>query len=510
LHTQKISFHFLHTTRLFKLISLPPNKIIFPRPFAFAIDDMGWNNGSSVSINGSPGPFRCGLKRTFDLNDYKYIVAVGKKVGARILGLFILSEMDRGNVLAKYPTTTHQGIDWDNSKRVNTAQLEIMQFVSKESAHLEFGLHGTGHEYWDGSGIQKRAEWYNMVDRQPWPESIMREHISGFKEIMAQYQLSPEYGHSFPESFVACANSYYWNPGGKYSIGKLMSEAGVKYANTDFTQIPELLPPQEINGGGFDNGTHVISRMCCGVSWYALDCLPTVPILKQASDIAETHWPNWLAQDDFMQEEVTQKWIGYYQKVQQLDSRYIAKNTEQLHSQWLYKKYSIITETIAGYVEIDNTQMPEEPYQFDMLGNLVLKIKLKAGEHLSAATINNDLIPGYFEEFGFAFLYLPRLQREKYLLQYTIGSCVMPLYVLHDCTSNIYSLKQQGNMVVLSVKIYGRQTIKIKCGKPANVTVSSLALSMQAVTFNSQSGMLFLLVEALDMQGNKGEIQIMY
>jgi hypothetical protein len=60
------------------------NKIVFPRAFAFSIDDLGWNEGSNLSKNVPPGPLRVGIKRTFDLHDYKYIVDVARTVGVRI------------------------------------------------------------------------------------------------------------------------------------------------------------------------------------------------------------------------------------------------------------------------------------------------------------------------------------------------------------------------------------------------------------------------------------------
>jgi hypothetical protein len=369
------------------------SKILFPRPFAFAVDDLGWNEGHDLSMDVVPGPYRCGLKRHFDLTDYKHMTAVGEKVGARIQCLFILSEMDRENILARFPTTTYQRDKWNNSFRVNEEQKLIMNYVRDHSAHIEFGLHGTGHEYWAPGTAQRRAEWYNLVDKEPWPEQSLREHIQCFADIMAQYGFTKANGHSFPESFVPCAYSYYWNPAGEYSLGKLLSEAGVKYANTDFSLIPELDPPSEINGGGFDHGTHVINRVNYGNLWYELATLPRTPIVQQETDIIESHWPNWLAQDDFLQSEVTDKWVAYYKAVQQQPDRYVAKNTEQLHSQWLYRRYCKVTENRPGNVTIDNGNMPSEPYRFNMLGNMVLKLKLERGQHVSSASLDGKLLP---------------------------------------------------------------------------------------------------------------------
>ncbi len=485
-------------------------RIIFPRAFAFAIDDLGWNEGSDLSGNPTPGPYRCGVKRRFDLNDYKHIVAVGKAVGARIQCLFILSEMDRENVLAKFPTTTYQRDQWDNSARINEGQIEIMNYVREQAAYMEFGLHGTGHEYWAPGQPQKRAEWYNLNDKEPWPEESIREHIQCFKDIMAQYGLTPENGHSFPESFVPCAYSYYWNPTGAYSLGKLLTEVGVKYANTDFSQIPELNPPIELNGGGFDYGTHVINRINYGNLWYELATLPRTALSDQHTDIIESHWSNWLAQDDFLQPDIMEEWVSYYKLVQRSEDRYIAKNTEQLHSQWLYNKYAQVKESEPGYVLIDNTQMPDEAYKHNILGTMVLKIKLAENEHIAAAALNGEGIPAYFEEAGWGFLYLPRLEKEVYQLRYQIGQNTMPLHVVHDGTANIYRLQQQADKLLIDLKVYGQQTLKVKCDKPAQVLTAAEGLQVEAYQYNDHTSILSIDLVAHDFQGERAEVQVKF
>lgn len=482
--------------------------ILFPRPFAFAVDDLGWNDGSDLTGETIQGPHRAGVKRVFDIRDYQYLVEVGKAVGVRIQCLFILSEMDRENVLAKFPTTTYQRDRWENRHRVNQQQIEIMEYVREQAAYMEFGLHGTGHEYWPPNETQKRAEWYNRTDKKPWPEQSLREHLQCFKDIMAQYGFTPERGHSFPESFVPCAYSYYWNPGGNYSLGKLLTEVGVKYANTDFSQVPELNPPQEKNGGGFDYAVHVVNRINYGNPWYQLDCLPTTPLPEQETDIIESHWPNWLAQDDFLQPVVTQKWIDYYKYVQRSNERYIAKNTEQFHSQWLYKKYTLIAESSDGILEIDNMAMPDEAYLHDCVGNLTLKIKLNDGQHVSNALLNGKPVGVYFEEEGFGFLSLPPLKKTNYTLAYSVGSAGLPTYVLNDGTYNIYDFVLMPEKTIIELKLYGHQTVKVKCEKPTAIISNDERLVITRQRY-FESGFLEIDMHATDMQGVKATIEVM-
>lgn len=482
-------------------------KMIFPRPFAFAIDDLGWNIGNDFGDVDGVSPYRIGLDRKMDINDYKSIVDVCKTVGVRVQGLFVLGEMDRENILAKFPTTNWQGAAWDNSKNINKEQVDIMDYVCENAAYLEFGFHGLGHEYWL-DGVLKRAEWYNKIDNYPWPEEIMRDHIQCFKDILAQYGLSKQNGHSFPESFVPCSYAYYWNPNGKYSTGKLMSEAGVKYVNTLFEEISELNPPQGNNGGGFDNGVIVVNRITYGNEWFELSKVPTVDIKLLESDMIESHWANWLAQDDFMQPATNQKWINYYKMVQNTPDRYVAKNTEQLHSQWLYKKYAKVNETEDGEVLIDNTQMPDEAYDHNLLGNMVLKFRLDSGEHITSAIIDGKSICCYFEESGYAFLYLPVLEKKSFKLNYTIGNQMMDSCIINDGTYNIYSFEKAANLLTFNVKIYGTQTIKIRCAKPKIINSSNKNIKFISSKYDESTDVLAITVSGHDFQGETGQISI--
>ncbi|MHC4432740.1 MAG: hypothetical protein ACYTBS_12945, partial [Planctomycetota bacterium] len=76
-----------------------------PKPMAIDIDDLGWKQG--WDLNQSGGPYRLGLPkgRVMALDDYRVIVDIGKAAGVRIKCLFIMSEFDRSNICAQYPTT---------------------------------------------------------------------------------------------------------------------------------------------------------------------------------------------------------------------------------------------------------------------------------------------------------------------------------------------------------------------------------------------------------------------
>jgi len=506
-----IAFFLVPFTLFASIGSTDTSKIIFPRPFAIAIDDLGWNIGDNDGYDDLQGPYRIGIERKMDINDYKCLVSVAKELNIRLQALFIMGEMDRKNVLKKYPTTNPSGVNWDNSINVNKEQLEIMEFVKQNSAYLEFGLHGVLHEYWTEENKRSRAEWYNTDDNHPWPEEEIDKHISCFKEILRQYGLSEADGHSFPESFVPCAYSYHWNPEGEFSTGVALSKEGVKYANTLFQEVSELKPPEGPNDGGIDHGLLVINRINYGNDWFAYSALPTVPINEQESDIIETHWSNWLAQDDFLQSETNKKWIEYFRIVQQQDDRYIAKNTEQFYSQWLYKKYAAVTDHGNGKVIIDNSKMPTLVYENNLLGNMVLKVKLNEDEHISSASLGDSEIASYFEDQGFGFIYLPPLEQKEYKLDYIIGKEIMPDCVLNDGTYNVYSFKSAKKKTFIKLRVYGKQKIKIRTTRiPVKINISNKNVQVLQQDYNKEQKLLILELDAHDIQGETTKIELIF
>lgn len=481
---------------------------LFQKPFQVAIDDLGWIQGSSLGDEN--GPWRAGVKRIIDVKDYQALVDIGKAAGTRMQGLFILSEFDRLGVIRNYPHMTYQQDRWDNSANIGPLQIQIMDFVKNNADYLEFGYHGVGHEFWDENGRRTRAEYYNTDENSARPKELMELNLDVFENIMAQYGLSRKDGHSFPEVFVPPAYGYYWNPDSDYSTGSIMAARGLKYVNTNFAYISELNPPGE-GSGGFDNGVLVVDRQNFGNPWYEYASLPRTPIGTYSTETIETHFPNLLAQDDFLQADITREWVDFYAEVQRHSENYVAKNTEQFYSQWLYRRYTKVTEDRVGEIKINNTSMPDLVYERDMLGNMVITVPLKSGEHVSSATINNQPISGYFEAEGYGFIYLPRLDKKDYTLKYTKGNSLPSNVVWNDGTYNVYEVQQARNRISLEVKMYGTQEVKFKSTRAARrISSDNPRLRVISSTFDAGKNEIVITVHGHDIQGEKGKITLEY
>lgn len=477
---------------------------VISRAITVAIDDLGWLEGSSQKLSG--GPSRLGVKRRMALSDYKPIVDVAKAVGIRLPGFFVLMDFDRENVCAKYPSTNPNGSAFDNRRYRTDLQQSIIDYIRSNAANLEFGFHGVGHEYWN-QGNRIRAEWYNLENDHPWDELVLLDHLKCAREILAQYDLSPAHGHTFPEHFVPCAYGYHWNPEGNFSTGKLMGDAGVKYANTMFSEIASQNPPVR-EGGGFDHQLLVLDRHIYGIQWYELAAIPQIPNEGFTSDLIETHWVNWVAQDDFLQKDVTQCWIDFFRSIQQHPEYHLAKNSEQLYSQWLYRCYTTVKRHDSGKFIIDNSSMPDKAYEYSHLSNMVLSIPVQKNQHVSTALLNGKPIPAYYEDEGFAYIYLPKLKQQPYLFEYTLGS-ELPIGIIHSDTANIYDFTTDEVHIVLDLKLYGEQQLQIQLNKhPISIRSENPVITLSASSYSEETGQLHLSVNARNIQGERGNIII--
>jgi hypothetical protein len=418
------------------------------------------------------------------LQDYEVIVYISKAVGVRIKSLFIMSEFDRSNICARYPTTNEKGSNWDNSALVSDSDFEIMDYVKENAAHIEFGLHGVRHEFWDAETRRpSRAEWADSQRKRPY--DVLWGHMECFKKLIDQY------GIDFPKSVRTAAANYYYNPNDPEDTGALMRAWGVKYAT---------LPPDREYVT--DHGLMVLLRTG-GVAW---DAPNSAPDTYPETEFMTSHWTNFVDPDAGNNQQAGDKWITWFNKVKDDPKRYTAKNTAQLHSQFLYMKFSQISVT-GNTVLIDNRTMPDWAYKLDVLGNLLLKHKLQGGEHISSASLNGRDIACYYEERRFAYIILPKLEKKRYTLTFDTGTSDMPTYVLNDGTYNVREFQSSTDSALIELEMYGTQEVKVKLlFEPHDVTSDNANLEIK--NWRYEAPFINMLIYGRNIQGETGMITI--
>ena len=322
---------------------------------------------------------------------------------------------------------------------------------------------------------------------------------------MAQYGITPEKGHSFPESFISYG--FYFNPGAEYSLGKVLSENGVKYANTPYATIRGLDHPPLLDGD-FDNGVLLLDRHNHGNLWYEYAKLPdSIPSGIQTV-VIESHWANWLAYDDHLQPAVNRKWVQYLKKIQADKNHYLSKNTEQLYSQWLYKKYTKVKEVNATKVVIDNSLMVEDAYTYNLLGNMVLSVKLEEDQHISKALLDGKPIASYYESGGYGYIYLPPLLKKSYTFEYSVDDSRMNRFVNNTGTYNVYSINDRGSTMDVDLKMYGEQVVEVYGVEVKSATSSNEHLKVKEFTYDDEKKVSYVTVNGRNIQGERGVITL--
>ena len=470
-------------------------KVTMPFPMTVTIDDVGrrdsWRADQSQHV----------------LDDYENLAYIGKNVGTRLMCAFMIAYFDKTNICAKYPTTTQYGKNWDNTKNINI-QDEIMRYIQDNSAYMEYGLHGVDHRmFWDErlvpdgfGGANKdlfghHGEWYDVGGVKPWNVIAVQEHIRAFNEI------SKQYGFSFPRSMVPPHHAYYYNPTSDESTSSLLNRCGLKYVTTDFYAIAELHPKE-----GIDHGILLTHRDFGNLPH---DAIGTVIDELVGTTSVMTHFANFYAESPTDNRIVAEKWIDWFNtKVKDDPLRYVPKNNAQLNSQWLYCKYSTMCAD-GGAILIDSSMIPVDAYDYGFIGNLVLKIPLLEGQHVSDAMIDGGQIAGYYEDRGYGHVILPRLDRSVHKLHLMVGSFCMPVYLLNDGTYNAFSFKSTENECVIELEMYGSQNLKVKIPfEPIKVLSTNPNVRIQSYDYKSKEGMFVVGLTATDVQGEVTTITI--
>jgi len=139
-----------------------------------------------------------------------------------------------------------------------------------------------------------------------------------------------------------------------------------------------------------------------------------------------------------------------------------------------------------------------------------LKIRLENGKHVSFASFDNMPIASYFEECGYAFLYLPPVKKGTNVLKYETGSFPMPEYIFNAGTYNIYRFENKERSIEIDIKMYGTQNVTIKCRRPVAVDSSNPNLRILSVSYDQAKALLSINISGRNITGESGTIVLTF
>ncbi|MBQ0105241.1 MAG: hypothetical protein KBT47_04300, partial [Armatimonadetes bacterium] len=413
--------------------------------------------------------------------DYVKYVRIAQNLGTRFLTGFVLGEFDRENTCGKPEYNrplapidiTEQGLGWHNS----VPDASVMDFVKENGAYIDFGLHGVRHgHYTDGENLP--GEWARRPrtddDDNPLPgepeETLPwdKENITGrtvadcYKEILRQYFTEEEF--PFPESFIPPSHILYVNPDSPYSTCAILTEYGVKYATLRYTSRNEIMPCFT-KFGLFDHGGFMTDRRPPKeVSFDKDSCRPPLP--PRAYPFIETHFNNLWGVEDY--------WEKYLSLVNLFPCRMLAKNTENVFSNHIYRKYLKI-KTDKGRLHISTENIPKEFYDRNIVSNLVLKV-FAGPFHIASP----QMCAYYKDRYGWAYLTFADIKNPmgrlfgEYDFEYKLTLC--PPDLMPDNKKDtycVYGREERENSLTLRLKAYRNQNVKIRSLKEPKKCSSS-------------------------------------
>lgn len=515
--------------------------MIIPLAQTIATDDLGWVLAENDSETGGPHRLHSNHKITKD--DYIKYINIAKALGTRFLGGFVIGEWDRENTCAKAcynkPESpiniTEHGTEWNNEelksilkKLCNSGcprmfscshktpetfyrkiagnalcasgwQFDYQDLLKIDAAYIEFGLHGVRHGHYE-EGKNITGEWaYRPKEGAPtpWdPENKTSFVICDcFKEILRQYYTEEEL--PFPESFIPPSHVLYTDPESDVSTCAVLSKYGVKYATLRYTTKNEIMP-HFTKFGLFDHNVFMIDRRPPReVSFDKDSCKPPLP--PRPYPFIETHFNNLWGVEEY--------WKKYLSLINLFPTRMIAKNTENVFSQWVYRKYVKISK---GY--IDFSSVPQEFYDKNIVSNLVLKtfvgpFHLKVKSELSVC--------GYYKDkYGYAYVTLADMNEPmgrgvgKYKL-----SCKLTTKKPYDIPDNsrdtycLYGGEECENCLKIRLKIYRRQSITIPT-KREILKVESSNPKVQILGYDFGKDYVKIDLQGVSMIGDETELKL--
>jgi hypothetical protein len=323
-------------------------QLTIPMPLQIIVDDVGWWSGEDGSQYNQP--YRTGLGRDHQPEDYLALSALGKELGMRILAGFVLCEWDKTNLLRKLPSATWMGREWHNAGIRREDKEQAAEIIRNERAAIEIALHGIGHEFWV-DGRMERAEFHNN-DCEMRDSDDIRRHLEGFFQLMDQYDLAPP-----PGTFIPPALKHSFG-NGEEGFQKLLSEFGISSVVTRFDKARQFSAPLHPHIT-WESKVLLVDRGLAACAWNDVACEPAFAFDRPFLTL---HWANILHQDPRNNLDIIRKLANFLREGAARHGLLIAPDMRSCLSQYLHRVFSAI-HTENGEISIDLAWKRRLPHQ---------------------------------------------------------------------------------------------------------------------------------------------------
>lgn len=328
------------------------NDMTIPVGVSIRVDDVGWLDGRDERAYNRA--CRSQICRYHVPDDFRVLHEIGKGLGTKVLCNLVLGDWDIKNRLRGVPHLTWDEKGWDAASVIakNRAYFDECFSVLEGSDHLEYGLHGIQHAYFENGVFKDTKYLYPFKGMDPHGVPIRLPLPAEEFDLMLDlfYEIYHDWGFKKDIHVFEAGSGCFGTPDAEYNrtFARILREHGIEiwewagwYGKATVQDGTVFL--QSVGDASF-------------VLWNAVavdpsilhDCFVQDGVLNVRPNICG-HVANFIQSQPEKNFDYVPAWIDYFRRVTSHFGAVLARDNEASASQTIYSRYAVVDRIEGGY-----------------------------------------------------------------------------------------------------------------------------------------------------------------
>lgn len=323
--------------------------IKIPISFVIEMDDVGWDNGRDLRLQGKAS--RSGIPRNHEPEDYEVLKELSDRSGKNLVCALCLGDWDKDNLLRGEVGITHDPHGWDRASEIDLEKTARCRDILESAEHVEYMLHALLHGVYDADGKQlTEHEFYTRTTNEKGesiPVIIPEEDFNRRLDLF--FKIYDSWGFKKPvKSFVVPNGISGMSDETVEKTTEILAKYGIKYWTDSFT---------------FKETVKVINGVACfkwgrggmAIPWNAYDFDPMEmgPFVTEEKEknscLRGSHWTNFLRFNPKKNHLNIPRWEAYYKRESEHFGTALANSLSEAVNQLFHYEYASILTVDGGY-----------------------------------------------------------------------------------------------------------------------------------------------------------------